>query len=135
MKFSPIVLAGAVLTLASPALAHHSGAMFDRSKTISITGVLKDYQFVNPHSWIDVVVAGDDGKTTLWAVEAQTPSYMRRLGVTPSVMNPGDKVVVRAHPLRDGRSGGSFVDISLPDGRVLGAQATINYGAPGSAAH
>ena len=134
MKLLKVTIAAACLAIvAGPALAHHSGAMFDRGKTISLNGTVKNYLFASPHSWIDLAVTGADGKVTTWAIEAQTPVYMRRLGVTPSVLKPGDVVTIRTHPLRDGRPGGSFVDVTMADGRVLGAQKVINLGAPGSA--
>jgi len=116
-----IIAAVGLLGLAAPASAHHSGAMFDRSKTVVLKGVIKEYQFTNPHSWIEVMVT-DKGKTTQWGIEGESPRPMRRLGLVPSVLKPGDKVTVRAHPLRDGRPGGSFIDIVLADGRTISAQ-------------
>jgi len=129
-----IAIAALLLGAATPALAHHSGAMFDRAKTIALQGTVKDYLFANPHSWIDLVVKDADGKVTTWSIEAQTPAYMRRLGVTPSVLKAGDVVSLRTHPLRDGRNGGSFVDVTLADGRVLGGQKDLNLGVPAVAA-
>jgi hypothetical protein len=124
-----ICLALLALSMASSqAQAHHSGAMFDRSKTVELKGTVKDYQFANPHSWIDVSVSDADGKVQTWAIEAQTPSYMRMLGVTPSILKAGDMVTIRAHPLRDGRPGGSFVDVTMADGKTLGAQHGLNLG-------
>ncbi len=128
-----IAIAVLALGVSSAALAHHSGAMFDRAKTIPLKGTVKNYLFANPHSWIDLEVADAGGKVVTWSIEAQTPAYMRRLGVTPSVLKAGDVVTLRTHPLRDGRPGGSFVDVTMADGRVLGAQQSINYGAAGSA--
>jgi hypothetical protein len=125
-----IAFAALLLSAATPALAHHSGAMFDRAKTIALQGTVKNYLFANPHSWIDLMVKEPDGKVTQWSIEAQTPAYMRGLGVTPSVLKAGDLVTIRTHPLRDGRTGGSFVDVTMADGRVLGGQKDTNFGAP-----
>ena len=134
MKLALGLMAGvAFLGLVVPADAHHSGAMFDRSKTLSLKGVVKDYQFANPHSWIDLAVKDADGKTTTWAIEAQTPTYMRRIGLPPSLLKAGDEVTIRTHPLRDGRTGGSFVDLTTADGKVLGAQPSLNLGSGSSA--
>ncbi len=104
--------------------------MFDRSKTVVLKGTVKDYQYANPHSWIDLEVKGEDGQVTSWSIEAQTPGIMRGLGVTPSILKPGDIVTIRTHPLRDGRTGGSFVDVTLADGRTLGTMKNVNLGAP-----
>jgi hypothetical protein len=110
-----------LLSSVGPVSAHHSGAMFDRAKMVTLQGVVKEYQFTNPHAWIEVMVT-DKGKTTQWGVEAEGPRLMRRLGLVPSTLKPGDKVTVRAHPLRDGRPGGSFVDIVLANGKTITAQ-------------
>jgi hypothetical protein len=119
-----MVLCGGV-----PALAHHSGAMFDRTKTVELVGTIKEYQFSNPHVWIEVLVppAGQgkaQGKKAAadpvqWSVEGEGPSIMARIGLGPSVLKAGDKVTIKLHPLRDGRSGGSLISITLADGRVL----------------
>ncbi len=101
------------------ALAHHSGAMFDRTKQVTLAGTVKEYQFANPHVWIEVMVAGKDGKPIQWSIEGEGPPIMARMGLGPSRLKVGDKVTVQAHPLRDGRSGGSFIAITLADGKVV----------------
>jgi hypothetical protein len=108
-----------------PALAHHSGAMFDRTKTVELVGTIKEYQFSNPHVWIEVwVPPSAKGKKAAadpvqWSIEGEGPAIMARIGLGPSVLKAGDKVTIKAHPLRDGRSGGSLISITLADGRVL----------------
>lgn len=114
-----------VLAVAVPALAHHSGAMFDRTKTVELNGTIKQYQFSNPHVWIEVMVPPDAKKKdsaatpVQWSIEGEGPSIMARMGLGPSVLKAGDKVIVKAHPLRDGRTGGSLITVTLADGRVL----------------
>jgi hypothetical protein len=120
MRTLAILAAVTTLAVAAPALGHHSGAMFDRAQTITLKGTVKEYQYTNPHSWIELMVSAD-GKATQWGIECEGPGAMRRLGLTPSVLKEGDAVTVRAHPLRDGRPGGSFIDIVLPDGRTIAA--------------
>lgn len=100
-------------------LAHHSSAMFDRSQTLVLEGTVIEYQFTNPHTWIEVLVENEDGSTTQWSVEASGRRPMVNMGLPPSRLQPGDAVTVRAHPLRDGRNGGLFIDIKLPDGEVI----------------
>jgi hypothetical protein len=121
--FPAAFLIAMVLCAGVPALAHHSGAMFDRTKTVDLVGTIKEYQFSNPHVWIEVMVPPAAKKAgaqpVQWSIEGEGPALMARIGLGPSVLKAGDKVTVRAHPLRDGRSGGSLISITLPDGRVL----------------
>jgi hypothetical protein len=105
--------------LAAAAYAHHSGAMFDRTKKVDLAGTVKEYQFANPHVWIELMVPGKDGKQVQWSIEGEGPPIMARLGVSPRTLKPGDRIKIQAHPLRDGRTGGSFITITLADGRVV----------------
>lgn len=109
-----------VLFLTSPALAHHSAAGVDQSRTVTIVGVLKEFKWANPHSWMDIDVTDEKGATKLWSVEMTAPAYLARAGWTSKTVKPGDKVTVTVRPMRNGDPGGLFVNITLPDGRVLG---------------
>lgn len=114
-----LATAGLLLASGTAALAHHSGAMFDRLKAVTLTGEVKEYVFENPHVWIELIVAAKNGKKTQWGIEGEGPRMMSRMGLSPVTLKPGDKVTIHAHPLRDGRPGGSFMDIKMPDGNVL----------------
>jgi hypothetical protein len=94
--------------------------MFDRSSTLVLEGTIIEYQFTNPHTWIEVLVENDDGSTTQWSIEASGRRPMIEMGLPAARLQPGDQVTVRAHPLRDGRNGALFVDITLSDGEVVG---------------
>jgi len=109
----------ALLTAVTPAIAHHSAAGIDQSRTVTIVGVLREFKWANPHSWMDIDVA-DNGATKLWSVEMTAPAYLARAGWTSKTVKPGDKVTVTVRPMRNGDPGGLFVSIALPDGRVLG---------------
>ena len=110
-----------LVTLASTrADAHHSAAGVDQTKSVTITGVLKEFKWANPHSWMDIEVTGDTGQTRLWSVEMTAPAYLARAGWTSKTVKPGDKVTVTVRPMKNGDPGGLFVNITLPDGRVLG---------------
>jgi hypothetical protein len=114
-----LALAAAVAALgfgAAPALAHHSFAMFDRSKEIDITGTVKEFQYTNPHSWVIVLVPDDKGQTTEWGFESEGPSTLLRNGVKKSSILPGEKVTAHAYPMRDGRPAGSLISITKADG-------------------
>jgi hypothetical protein len=109
-----------LLAAATAAHAHHSGAMFDRAKIVTLEGTVKEYQFLNPHVWIEVLVPADGGATPVqWSIEGETRQTMTRIGLPNSALKAGDKVTIHAHPLRDGRNGGVFIDITLPDGTVI----------------
>ena len=110
------LLAGAVLLGAGAASAHHSFAMFDQNRQVSITGTVKTFQWTNPHAFIEL--EAPDGK--LWSVELNSPNNLVRQGWKRTAMKPGDKVTVVLNPLRDGQNGGLFNAVTLPSGQVLG---------------
>ena len=111
----------AVSLLAVPALAHHSFAMFDADKTVEMTGTVKDLEWTNPHSWLQVEVTDDKGKASEWGLEMGAPATLARQGWKPKTVVAGDKVTVRLHPLKDGSSGGQFVSVVLPSGQKMGS--------------
>jgi hypothetical protein len=102
------------------ALAHHSFAMFDRGRTDTIVGAVKQFEMINPHGWLRVDVVDAQGRANEWSLEAGGPGQMQRQGWTQTTVRPGDTVTVRIHPLRDGSYGGQLVSVTLPDGKVLG---------------
>ena len=118
-----LTFAAGVALAAAPAFAHNSGAMFDRSKTVVLKGVIKEYQFTNPHTWVEIVVPGADGTSVQWSIEGEAPPTMNRIGLTRGAIKPGDQVTMRMHPLRDGRTGGSYIDLTTADGKVISANA------------
>jgi hypothetical protein len=114
----------AVLALsASVAGAHHSFAMFDLGKDVTVEGVVKEVQFTNPHVWLQILVKDDRGTETELSIESGAPGMMLRNGWKPSTLKSGDKVTLTMHPLRNGTPGGSLVSIKVPDGRTLGPGA------------
>ena len=110
----------AALMAAAPALAHHSFAMFDRQKEITLKGTVKEFQWTNPHSFIEIEVADDKGVITPYSIEMNSPNNLTRQGWKSTALKAGDKVTVVMNPLRDGSRGGLFVSVMLPDGKVLG---------------
>ena len=109
-----------LLTLTVPALAHHSAAGIDRTKTLVVAGTVKEFRWTNPHSWIDIDVTDDKGATKTWSVEMTSPAFLLRAGWKSSTIKTGDKVSVTLRPFRNGDPGGLFVSVTLPDGRVMG---------------
>ena len=109
-------IAGAVLLAGGVASAHHSFAMFDQTRQVSITGTVKNFQWTNPHAFIEL--EAPDGK--LWSVELNSPNNLVRQGWKRTALKSGDKVTVVLNPLRDGKTGGLFDAVTLPSGQVLG---------------
>jgi hypothetical protein len=101
--------------------AHHSFAMFDPNRAITLRGVVKEFRWTNPHVFIQVVAAvegeGDGGE---WSIEMTSPEHLARAGWKPGMLKGGDAVVLIVHPLRDGKRGGQFLSGTGPSGAPLG---------------
>lgn len=106
-----------LLALAAlPAGAHHSFAMFDLEKDVTLQGVVKEFQWTNPHSWIQLMVTDAEGRQVEWSLEGGSPGVLSRGGWKRTSLQPGDKVTVVIYPLRDGKPGGSFLEVTRADG-------------------
>ena len=120
MGLRMIAIAGvAVGLLAGPALGHHSFARFDPDTTVEAQGTIKEFQWTNPHSWIEVMVTDAEGQEVQWSLELGSPGGLARDGWTPRTIVPGDEVTVTFHPSRDGASLGQFLTMVLPNGEIL----------------
>ena len=98
-----IVMSAATLVLPLIVEAHHSSVMFDDQKEVSFEGVVKEFQYTNPHSWLLVDVTNKDGSVTTWGFEAEGPSTLLRNGVRPKDFSFGTKLTITGHPMKDGR--------------------------------
>ena len=123
MNVKALVLAGAAASVAAPALAHHSFAMFDATKSVSMTGTVKEYEWANPHVWIHVVAPDDKGAPREWGFEMQSVAQDTAAGWRPDSVKPGDKITIEFHPLKDGTRGGQLMNATLANGRHLGPPA------------
>ncbi len=110
----------AALLLAIPGLAHHSFTMFDTSKQITITGTVTEFQWTNPHSYIEIDVKDESGATKHWSIEMGSPSILQQSGWKFSSLKKGDKTTLTINPLKNGQAGGFLNTATLPDGRVVG---------------
>jgi hypothetical protein len=120
------VLAGAlggVVLIAAPSFAHHSTVMFDDQKEITVTGVVKEFQFTNPHSWLLVDVKNEDGTVTTWGFEAEGPSTLARAGIRPSDLTPGTELTITGNPMRDGRPAAAWIRATRADGKEINPRA------------
>jgi len=121
MTFKALGLAGVAIAIATtPTAAHHSFAMFDAGRLMTLDGTVKEFQWTNPHAWILLMVDDDEGKPVQWAIEMNGPSGLARDGWHPKILTAGMKVKVVVHPLSSGKRGGQYLAITLPDGTQMG---------------
>jgi hypothetical protein len=111
---------GALLVAAAPVFAHHSFAMFDMQKEVTAKGVVKEFQWTNPHSWVQIEIKNDKGATEEWALEALSPNVLSRMGWKRNSLKAGETITVVYHPARDGSHGGHLVNVTLADGTTIG---------------
>src|SRR6187399_1330660 len=117
---SMFVLTGSLMT---PLAAHHSGTMFEEKKTVTLEGVVKEFQFTNPHSWLLVDVTDKDGKVTTWGFEAEGPSTLARAGIRPSDFKVGTRLKITGNPMKDGRPAAIWVSAVRADGKAFNPRA------------
>jgi hypothetical protein len=120
MRRAPVTACVAAALLLAPAVfAHHSASMFEPVKTVTLTGVVKEFQYTNPHSWLIVDVADAKGVVTSWGFEAEGPSTLMRAGIRKSDLAPGTKLTITGHPMRDGRPAATWIKAVRADGKVM----------------
>jgi hypothetical protein len=122
MKLRLLAMATMLTLSEGDALAHHSFAMFDQSREVSLVGTVTEFQWTNPHAFIHLsVVPASGGAAEVWDIELNSPNNLKRQGWKATSLKAGDKVTLRANPLRDpAHKGGLFISVTLPDGTVLG---------------
>jgi hypothetical protein len=113
-----LAVASAVIA-AGGAGAHHSTAMFDMQKSVTLKGTIKEFQWTNPHTWIVFDVPNAAGGFDEYGIEGMSPNYLARNGWDKHTLSAGDKIELVLHPLKDGRKGGFNVSVKLPDGKTL----------------
>ncbi len=126
MKFRALSLATiAAAIFVMPASAHHSFAMFDAQKEVTMSGTVKEFEWTNPHSWLRVTVNDPKtGKPVLWALELSSPARLTTMGMHADTVKAGDVVSVTFHPMKDGTRGGQFMAAKLPNGKnIIRAEA------------
>ena len=118
----PLALFVALATLicfSTPIIAHHSGEMFESERTVTLTGVVKEFRYINPHSWLIVDIENDDGTITTWGFEAEGPQDLIHGGVRKGDLPPGARVTITGRPMRDGRPAAAWQSIIKEDGTLL----------------
>ena len=112
------LVAAGLATPSVPAFAHHSFAMFDQAKLMTLEGTVHEFQWTNPHSFIELDVASG-GRTQRWSIELNSPNNLTRQGWRRTSLKAGERISVRIAPLRNGHPGGLFLDLRKADGRTL----------------
>jgi hypothetical protein len=107
------------LGLSTSAYAHHSMNGFDRAKTITITGTVKQFKWANPHSWIEVEIVNSKGVPETWNLEMTAPGILARAGWKSTMLKAGDKATFGVHPMVNGDVGGQFVSVTFADGLTM----------------
>ena len=114
------VVAGAVALAAGTAQAHHSFAMFDMTKEVTVSGTVRQFQWTNPHAYIQLMSKDEQGRDVEWSLEMGAPMYLYARGWRPSSLKNGMRVTVTLNPLRNGRPGGVVRDVAGADGKPIG---------------
>lgn len=121
MKFHIAYLGILAASLAGGvAQAHHSFAMFDMAKEVTVSGTVKQFQWTNPHAYIQVVSKNEAGQDVEWSMEMGAPMYLYARGWRPSSLKAGMQINVTLNPLRNGRPGGVVRDVTTADGKKIG---------------
>ena len=105
---------------ATAAMAHHSFAMFDRTRSITVSGTVREFQWTNPHAYIQLTGRDSAGRPVEWSLEMGAPMYLYARGWRPRTLRPGTQVTVDLNPLRSGQPGGVVLEVSDAAGNPLG---------------
>jgi hypothetical protein len=120
LAFTGVLAAAMALALSSPAWSHHSHAMFDHDKEVTITGTVSQWIFRNPHVFLYVEAKTPAGETITYTVEMSNIANMLKVGFAATTFKAGDTVTVTLHPLIDGRPGGNYIVATAADGKQFG---------------
>ncbi len=102
---------------------HHSGAMFDDRKSITLVGTVRQFQWANPHCWIQLTVPKEGEAAVEWSIEMGSTTELYRSGWRPTTISVGQRISVVVHPARDGSAGALFVSATGDDGSPIGKSA------------
>ena len=103
-----VLTGSAVIAMAGAAMAHHSFAMFDQENPIELEGIVQEFKYTSPHTFILLQVKGPDGSVTVWNLEGATPSALVRDGWSAKSIKAGDELKMKVAPLRSGAPGGQW---------------------------
>jgi hypothetical protein len=120
-ELATLLASGVLVATTGAGMAHHSFAMFDQENPVELEGVVQEFKYTSPHSYILLEVKGQDGSSAVWNLEGQAPSLLTREGWSSQTLRPGDEVIITIDPLRSGAPGGSWQArrIKFKDGRAI----------------
>lgn len=136
LKVNAAWIAAMGVGLSAPVMAHHSAAMFDHAKRMTVEGTVKEWQWTNPHAWLQVLVTDDKGVTVEQGFELGSPNTLARNGFRRDTFKSGDHVTVVGSPRKDGKPGGALLEVKTAGGRWMqwgagaDAQAAAAAGVP-----
>ncbi len=121
--FAPALLgitAVGTALLAPAATAHHSYAMFDQTRTATVNGTVREFQWSNPHAYIQVVGRDSAGREVEWSLEMGAPMYLYARGWRPRTLRAGMQISADINPLRSGEPGGVVLNVRDEAGNPIG---------------
>jgi len=122
MKFRTVALAGVLaagLLVVPAARAHHSNVAFYVTKVVTVKGVVKEFRWTNPHTWIILTAVDENGKQVEWALEGRPPGVLLKAGWTRKSLVPGETITVDYSPAKDGGNNGLIARVTKADGTIL----------------
>jgi len=122
LRLAAVTLA-ALLFAAPAAQAHHSMAMFDLQQKKQLSGTVREFQWTNPHCYVQLVVRDAQGREVEWSLEMAAPAYLQAKGWKPRSLKAGDRITVRYYPLRNGKPGGMLDIARTADGKIVGVHS------------
>jgi hypothetical protein len=118
-----VAVSAIALGVTTPVFAHHSQSQFDLDKTVTVTGVVTEADWANPHTFYYMDVKGPDGKTVSWAFEANAPNALNSVGWQETSVKEGDHVSFTGNPRKDGKPTMLVQSVTLKDGKTLSTKA------------
>ncbi len=122
MRIRTIALSvvAAIILLAFPATSHHSNSAYESDQIMTVTGVVTEWRWSNPHTWLYLSVEDENGDRQEWRAEGRAPGMLRRAGWSREILEPGETVTVHMNPAKNGRPVGIIVRVEKTDGTILG---------------
>jgi len=114
------VVAVTLLLTATASVAHHSSAMFDKEQVVETKATVTEFQWTNPHIWIEISIERSDGEKEAWSIEGLGTNTLFRMGWRPDSFEPGEVITIRFNPMRDGSHAGGFIGAKFADGSTIG---------------
>lgn len=120
IRYARLAAIASTLLACGAAQSHHSSAMFDKDTVREVRAVVREFQWANPHVWIQVLIPDENGEPQEWSIEGGGPNTLFRNGWRRDSFKPGEEITIRFNPMRDGSPAGGFIGAKFGDGSMLG---------------